>query len=268
MTIAISTSDSPDMAFLGFGEGHLKDAMSALAIQLLAANTNLTYGGDLRVHGFSQILFQLVLKYTPQADYRHTVRVTNHLAWPVHIGMPFDRIDALSRELKGAAQLILLERDGTPMSMEKRRNTPMCIPNEEDWSSGLTAMREFQTSFSNARVLLGGQVSNYKGRMPGVAEEAYVSLSAKQPLFLIGGFGGCTRDVAEVLGLVEPWKRSRKDWDGRKEFTQWSGLDLNNGLTLEENKLLANSTFLGQSVVLVLRGVYNLLHEHHGELIN
>lgn len=41
MTVAISTSDSPDMAALGLSEGHLKEATAELALQLLAADLNL-----------------------------------------------------------------------------------------------------------------------------------------------------------------------------------------------------------------------------------
>ena len=58
-------------------EGHLKEATAELALQLLAAGTNLAYGGDLRAHGFTQLLFQLVLRYTSTSDLKSTVRVTN-----------------------------------------------------------------------------------------------------------------------------------------------------------------------------------------------
>ena len=218
VTVAISTSDSPDMAALGLSEGHLKEATAELALQLLAAGTNLAYGGDLRAHGFTQLLFQLVLRYTSTSDLKSTVRVTNHLAWPVHIGTPVDRIEALAAELRGAAELVLLECDGLPLAMDTRRELPTREPSEDEWLSGLTAMREFQRTSTDARVLLGGQVANYKGRMPGVAEEALVSLRSGQPVFLIGGFGGCARDVAETLGLVEPWAGSRKRLAGPPEF--------------------------------------------------
>ncbi|MDE2645808.1 MAG: hypothetical protein OXI05_08225 [Bacteroidota bacterium] len=258
MIVAISTSDSPDMAALGLGYGHLKEAMAELAIQLLAVDADLAYGGDLREHGFSQLLLQLVLRYTSTSDLRSRTRVTNHLAWPVHIGTSVDQLDELAAELQGVAELKLLKRDGTPMTMEIRRNLPTHDPSQDEWFSGLTAMRKFQSSSTDARVLLGGQVTNYKGRMPGVAEEALLSLRAGQPLFLIGGFGGCTRDMAETLGLVEPWSESRNCWPGREEFKQWGGGDLNNGLSEEENEILAATPFIGQAVVLVLRGVQRL----------
>ena len=142
-----------------------------------------------------------------------------------------NQIHALAAELQGTAKLVLLECDGTPLDMNARRDHPTREPSEDEWRSGLTAMREFQRSSTDARVLLGGQVANYKGRMPGVAEEALLSLRSSQSLFLIGGFGGCTRDVAETLGLVEPWAGSCNSWRGRREFERWIGWNLNNGLS-------------------------------------
>lgn len=55
-------------------------------------------------------------------------------------------------------------------------------------------------SDSDARVVIGGRVEGYKGAMPGIAEEVLLSLKAGKPIFLVGGFGGCTRDLAETLG--------------------------------------------------------------------
>ena len=258
MRIAITTSDSPDLMRLGSSEGHLKEAMAELAIHLLAADTNLVYGGDLRAHGFTGLLYQLVARYTRTADLYRLVRVTNHLAWPVHIQMPMDQIDELDSELRVAAELVLLECDGTPMEISDRRNLLTRDPSDEEWLNGLTAMREYQCSVTDGRVLLGGQPANYRGRMPGVAEEALLSLRARQPLFLIGGFGGCTRDIAEALGLADPWSGSRYDWEGLREFELWSGSDLNNGLSTEESEYLAGTPFFSQAIVLVLRGVHRL----------
>ena len=259
MTVAVSTSDSPDMHALGLSEGHLKEATAELALQLLAVDVNLAYGGDLRTYGFSELLFELVLRYTSNADLkRNTLRVTNHLAWPVHIGTPIDQIDELIADLQGTASVVLLGCDGTPLTIDARHNLPTHSPSRNEWIAGLTAMRKLQSSFTDARVLLGGQVTNFRGHMPGVAEEAMLSLRVKQPLFLIGGFGGCTRDIAETLGLVEPWDLSRNCWPSRNELKQWTGQDLNNGLTAGENELLASTPYMGQIIVLILRGIHRL----------
>ena len=263
VTVAISTSDTPDLVPMGLSEGHFKEAMAEIALQLLAGGANLAYGGDLRVHGFAKLLFRLVTRYTLAADLKHTVRVTNHLAWPVHIRMPVDRIETLAAELRGTARLVLLGSDGTRLTMDARRRLPTREPTGREWRRGLTAMREFQRSSTDARVLLGGQVANYKGRMPDVAEEALLSLQARQPLFLIGGFGGCTRYVAEALDLAEPWAGSPNGWAGRRELEEWTSSDLNNGLTLEENQELATTPFIGVAVVLVLRGIHRLRRQEH-----
>ena len=115
--------------------------------------------------------------------------------------------------------------------MDARRSLPTREPSEDEWLSGLTAMREFQLSVTDARVLLRGQVANYKGRMPG---------------------------VAETLGLVEPWTGSRNGWSGRRNLEAWTARDLNNGLSPEENEVLAGTPFIGQAVLLVLCGVHRL----------
>ena len=69
-TVGISISESPDMRYFGFSDGHLKDAMAGFAIHLLASGANLAYGGDLRDSGFTRLIFDLVLRYRP---YRETV---------------------------------------------------------------------------------------------------------------------------------------------------------------------------------------------------
>ena len=85
----------------------------------------------------------------------------------------------------------------------------------------------------------------------------FLSLQKNQPLFLLGGFGGCTRDIAETLGLVERWAGSRPAWPGRQQFEAFSS-DLSNGLSVEENATLARTRHIDQAIVLVMRGLHRL----------
>src|SRR6202007_799455 len=101
--------------------------------------------------------------------------------------------------------LICLALDGARLSLDARRLLAVQRPTDAEWSSGLTAMRNVMLAETNARVVLGGRVDQYRGVMPGTAEEALLSLQARQPLFLMGGFGGCARDIAETLALIPPW---------------------------------------------------------------
>lgn len=254
--VAISISESPDMAVLGLSDGHLRDAMAETARHLLALGARLVYGGDLRQHGFSDLLFELIARHRRDADEGDDrVGVTNYLAWPVHIQQSVAELDEVGADLHGSASLVCLRLDGTALSMAERRTLISERPTEVEWAEGLTAMRRTMLANTGARIVLGGRVDRFKGSMPGVAEEALLSFQGGQPLYLMGGFGGCARDIAETIGLVPPWAGSRPAWARRAEFGAFSVEDLNNGLSPEENTALARTPHVDQAITLILRGL-------------
>lgn len=260
--IGVSVSASPDMAVLGFIDEHLDDLLVGLAVFLLATGTDLAYGGDLRGRrngGFTKLLFELVARY--QRPGQTLTRVVNYLAWPVHIRMAVDDLDAAAAAVAPAARLVLVGPDGAPISAEERRTLPSREPNDEEWQLGLTAMRTAMRDNTSARVVVGGQVENYKGKMPGIAEEALLSLQAGQPVFLVGGLGGCVRDIAEAMGLIEPWNGVRS-WPGRRLFDDYAVDSLGNGLSVEENRRLAHTPYINQAVNLVMLGLYRLFRRN------
>ena len=238
------------MRFFGFTDGHLKDAMAGFAIYLLSSGATLAYGGDLRDRGFARLIFDLALRYRPGEQ-----AVANYLAWPVHAQMKANDIHDLDEALQGFARLILLALDGSPMPRKAHRTVPPSAVDDRKWRIGLTTMREFMCAETEARVVLGGTLEGYKGAMPGVAEVALLALAAKQKVFLVGGFGGCARAIAEVLGLAEPWAKSHSTWEGRERFEGRSDADLNNGLTHAENRSLASTPDIDQAITLVMTGL-------------
>lgn len=257
--VGISISESPDMDALGLAKEHLDDAMAEVARYLLAMGARLMYGGDLRPKGFTELLFELVARHRRDAvigDER--VGVINFLAWPAHISMPPEEVKQLSEALSGAAELVCLTADGKIMLPDERQHLAPRPAVDEEWAASLTAMRGTMASMSDARIVLGGKVDQFKGRMPGVAEEALMALQASQPLFLLGGFGGCTRDIAEDFGLAPAWPAKRSPWPGRDDFESFTAESLNNGLAMEENSILATTVHIDQAVALILRG---LLHQ-------
>lgn len=254
--IAISASDSPDMAALGLSKGHLSDAMTEIARHLLALGATLCYAGDLRVGGFSELLFELIQRHRrDSADGDVQTGITNFLAWPVHLRMRIDEIEAAKDALAGTAELVCLDQAGSPIPFEQRRLIATREPSAAEWSAGLTSMRETVHAVTHARVVLGGQVHGYMGAMPGVAEEALLCLQAGSPLYLVGGFGGCTRDIAEALGLSKPWATIGRTWYGYDFFARFTQDSLRNGLTTVENELLARTPHIDQAVLLILRGL-------------
>ena len=54
--IGVSVSESLDMRTLELSDGHLRDAMAEIALQVLASGTSLSCGGDLPQHGFTEVL--------------------------------------------------------------------------------------------------------------------------------------------------------------------------------------------------------------------
>ncbi len=259
-TVGVSVSESPDLGPLGLSDGHLRDAMAEIALQVLASGRSLAYGGDLRHRGFTELLAELVGRYRDHPQHGGTIVVTDYLAWPVHIGMTPDQIARFSDEHRRGARLVFLALDGERLAREQRLMLCAHEPNEEEWTAGLTAMRTAMRRDIQARIVLGGRVEDYRGAIPGIAEEAHLSIEAGQPLFLVGGFGGCTRDIAEAIGLAERWVGSRGAWRGRERFDgRYSWEHLNNGLTEDENRVLARTPHIQEAVGLISRGLRRVL---------
>ena len=106
--VAISISESPDMAVLGLSDGHLQDAMAVIALHLLSSGTSLAYGGDLRAHGFTNLLFELVVRYQDHPDHSGKITVANYLAWPVHMRMTADDLAQFTAGHERVAHLVFL----------------------------------------------------------------------------------------------------------------------------------------------------------------
>jgi hypothetical protein len=253
--VGISISESSEMGVLGLGDEHLEDAMAEIARHLLACGVDLVYGGDLRSGGFTELLFEIVNRYRRNSDIEK-ISVRNFLAWPVHVAMPADEINQRRKALEGLADLVLLSLDGTQIRLEDR---PDKIAPQKDavWEEGLTAMRRTMASTIDARIVLGGRTKEFKGRLPGIAEEALLQIKSGSPLFVLGGFGGCSTDIARAMGLGRT-KLPDADWKGIQSFSKFGSKDLKNGLTPEENSVLANTIHIDEAVALMLRGLFRL----------
>lgn len=265
-SIAVSTSESPDMSGLGLQAEHLRDAMTEIARHTLALGAKLVYGGDLRAGGFSELLFELAARYRRDTSNPRELGVTNYLAWPVHIQKKAEQLEDEATGLAGTAELRLLTIDGENMALKERQKLETCEPTEAEWATGLSAMRRKMLAETQARIILGGRVDTFKGDMPGIAEEALYSLEANQPIYVMGGFGGCARDVVEAIGLLEP--NGLREWPGREKFNPFKGKKLNNGLSAEENRILASTPHVDQAIILILRGLTKATLGPQGEIVD
>jgi hypothetical protein len=152
------------------------------------------------------------------------------------------------------------------------------------WARGLTEMRSRITALSQARLVIGGRLAGFVGLVPGVVEEAWMSVAQKKPLYVAGGFGGAARLVGDrLLGIrqaefAESWPRqnvadydaalslygahggdvhSMQEMGGDIEMCAQAGLAqaLNNGLDDAENRELLTCTDPQRIAHLVLSGL-------------
>jgi hypothetical protein len=245
-SIALSVSDSPDLSTVGLNERHLRDVVVAVARFFLAAGATLLYGGDLRALGFTELLFELAAGYRRETEERRRA-VANLLAWPVHIALSQEELDRRRNRLGGSGSVVCLSVDGTVMSYQDRASLASKGPSDHEWTEGLTSMRRTLAQWCDAHVLLGGQTQRFRGKMPGIAQEALLTLEAGKPVFLIGGFGGCARDIAETMMLPER--------PHRRALERVRVHDLGNGLTAAEAATLAQTAHTDEIIALILRGL-------------
>ena len=114
---------------------------------------------------------------------------------------------------------------------------------EERPAEELTTLRRCITALLNpgCRVCLGGKTSGYKGKEPGIIEEARLALELDKPLYLLGGFGGATRRLGE---------------DDQYECMRY--WEVSNGLSNGEKRELFETTDIERSLRLISIGIENL----------
>jgi len=274
--IGLSISKSTDLSDIGLSPVHLEDAMVECARHLLAQGASLAYGGDLRPGGFTTILFELARSHNRAGGKE---RIHNFLAWPIHL-----RLDtAVWHEYLDEIHVYRLSPPSHLGIDEKVYVAPDDAAGRYVWARSLTAMRQEMSQKTAARVLLGGQVTEFKGKYPGLFEEALLALRSGKALYLVGGFGGCTRSIADALkggtpeafteafqsheplhkGLVERYradaavtKTTAIDYAAELQFLKAKGVaGLDNGLSNDENEILFTSKNLPEIVYLLLKGL-------------
>ena len=214
LRVGISISD---VANNGYGTSHLPASQTTrlaqdLARHLLARSSTLIYGGDLREDGFTEFILNeaVALKSRLNSD---SIYVENHLAWPLHIAD--SKLTAWRAKYRDVMATVNHNiPDDISGEIEKDHFLPPSSPeNKYYWSRCLTEMRQKSIASTNARVCVGGKLSGYSGKMPGVLEEILIAISNGQPLYLLGAFGGVVGEVCKSIRyksypetLTEEWQ--------------------------------------------------------------
>jgi hypothetical protein len=264
--LGISVSDSPDLDRLGLLDTHFRMALGELTRAVVIAGGSLYYGGHLKPGGITTFLIEELHRYG-----RRDRPLKVCLASTVHRSMSAIEIDEQKELLGLFGEIYFLSPEG------ELSEGPVVAPPQntfapEESAAALSGLRGFMTNNTNARIVIGGKRAGFEGAMPGIVEEVLFSLRSHQPLYLAGGFGGATIDVIRTLrpGLAEWFGPAAGSTeyagglaDGLAQLKEvasnqkWDGYQ--NGLSDEENSLLAASYRPSEIASLVGKGMGNLL---------
>lgn len=271
--VAISVSENDELPSLGIGGEVLKDLTIELTRHIIKAGGHLVYGGDLRQDGYTELFKELSNQYgQKEKSDSDVVYIDNYLAWPLYNNLTLEeKADYLNSRI----QLIPAEAGDNVTEEEKSVFVPPCsLENRLKWATSLTSMRKQMSKVTNARIVISGRTSEFKGYMAGVAEEFLIAIENNQPVYLIGGFGGVAHLLADIIEKKTTFATMRDvamSDDNYKELYKWCvehGMpikyaklgnvkisDLNNGLSYEDNKTLFHSVDIMEIVSLVLKGL-------------
>ena len=262
--LGVSVSDSPDLARLGLLETHFRLALGEIARCVLVSGGHLTYGGHLQPDGYTVFLIHELHRYSRRD---RPLRIC--LAWPEHRKLSVSELKEQQEALGLYGKIDFLDQTGKVIDpYEDRTEESAPETNEQACKASLTAMRFYMADKTDARVFIGGKRQGFQGDLPGVVEEALITLKYGKPIYLAGGFGGITTEIIRALdvddGLWLPEmsdegpqdERTLKGLDMLAEFLKrddWTGLD--NGLSDEENRRLAASHRPSEIATLVSLGL-------------
>jgi SLOG cluster2 len=198
--IGLSASQSEDLARLGLMESHFKLALRELARTVLVGGGTLVFGGNLEPGGYTWVLINELRRYADQ-DIGTGLRSVLH--WCEHRRQSVKMLDEVEHQLGVLGELVCLDKD-KPVAVDDRTagRDEEAGPPESDGPTlvnCLTVMRRYLTEQTHGRLVIGGKRCGYKGPMPGLLQEALLSLAAGHPLYLAGGFGGITHDMTVVV---------------------------------------------------------------------
>jgi hypothetical protein len=295
LVVTLSVSEAEDIAHFGLRRPHLDAIFLELSRYLLLAGIRLAYGGHLHAGGYTIRLADLLrdpiveqLRGKPPSAGAFLPELVTYIPWPMAVTVHGEaRLGAL----------VDVQRCDRPADVDEQLDALLLASPADDipvdnparrygWARGLTEMRTRQTLETSARVIVGGRIGltpdGYKGRMPGVLEEALINIQHDRPVYLIGAFGGCARMVVDALEgrsrdeltwryqsavphsdeLRTLYKDRGQPWDEYDDIAtllRARGLaGLKNGLSVDENRELSRTRSAERIVELVLAGLQSV----------
>jgi hypothetical protein len=261
--LAVSVSESADLARLGLSETHFRLALAEIARCIIISGGQLAYGGHLQPDGYTNFLIHELERYS-----RRDRPLKICLAWSEHRKLPLSTIRAEKDSLGLNGEINCLDEAGNITAPDHARTEePPPALDAATVSRSLTSLRQYMARNTQGRILIGGRRTGFQGDMPGLLEEAFCAVEVGHPLYLAGGYGGITHDIAVSLGVDDgKWlpQIAGAQIDDRvqpamqrliKAAEKSGGRSLDNGLSPDENNRLAVSHRPSEIATLVNLGL-------------
>ena len=259
--ISISVSKCESIQRNGITDIHCQAFIMDLARYLISFGATVMYGGNLFYRGlnFVQTLQNVLKNYSK--DYLEYRKIRNYI--PNYFAPNIDADVQVDNQNEIKFIKVSPGKDGNA-------------------KSDLTAMRETMASDMDVAIIAGGKMNNYIGRCPGVLEEFILALDNRKAIYIVGAFGGVAEKIADVINSCDKFFSTGKFIEVINEYTttlteedkefhshilavmeNLQSDDLNNGLSLDENKKLMGTTNCSEAISIILRGLKSLSENHN-----
>ena len=188
--VAVSVSESADLARLGLTEQHCRLVVAEVARAIMLAGGTVVYGGHLDPGGYTEVLIEEAQRFSGG---RSALEIT--LAESEYRKLTADELTVADRRLGDIGRLTLVSGSGKSVPISRALDGLWT----QDASSALTAMRDYVAQETTSRLIVGGRLAGYIGTEPGVIEEARLTAQSGRLLLVAGGYGGAAAAVARRL---------------------------------------------------------------------
>jgi hypothetical protein len=176
IAVGISISEGGDLEKRGFKPSDIPLVTVELCRQMVALGAQVVLGHQWRPGGIMEQVKDFAQAYRAEFGGLRQPIVHSVLAWPDKATLSNHE----RRQLKGVVEIYEQER-----------------PRER--AEALTAMRQQITEIAKARICLAGKKESYSGSMPGLIEEALLSVRKDQPVYVSAMMGGAAASLVECI---------------------------------------------------------------------
>ena len=236
LLVAISAGGSDsELAEHGIGMEHVEELMVRLSMRLLSEGHRLAFGGTMGVadKDLTRYLIDTAHRWGDE-DSAHKVDITKPITWPLVNYSAWPNYKNITEEQKAKLVGICYFVDIRPPSCSESELNSVHQPGRAKRleADALSAMRAHSAEQVDLRIVWAGKIAGSSGWMAGILEEVVFSLEQKKPVLVLGGFGGCSRLIADFL------MEKDADWPERLSLKACASPDRDVTLTVEERDQL------------------------------